>query len=403
LQPAGFASISESFMPWNNQSGSGNGQGPRGPWSGGPSGEGGPPDLEELLRRIRVRLQRLMPSGEFTAGSLGVAAVVLLGLWLASGFYVVSSREQGVVLRFGQVVAHTSTGAGLSYHLPWPIETVETPEVTRVNLINIGYESSSEASDPTQAGDVPSESLMLTGDENIVDINFTVFWVIKDATAYLFNVENPQNDPNRTIKAVAESAMREVVGQNEIDPIITEDREPVAIKVRELMQKTLDGYGAGVAITRVQLQNAGPPPEVIDAYRDVQKARADQEGMRNQAEAYANKIIPEARGQAANIVQQAEAYRQQAIAEASGEAKQFLSVYQEYRKAPEVTRRRMYIETMSQVLAPMNKIILDDAGGHGVVPYLPLPGLDAKRNDQGAQAQGPVVVTAPQIVAGPQQ
>jgi len=391
-------------MPWNNQSGSsgGNGQGPRGPWARGPSGggSGGPPDLEEMLRRVQERIRQLLPSGEFTAGTLVVIGLGVVALWLLSGIYFVSTREQGIVLRFGQVIART--GAGPNYHLPWPIETVKTPEVTQQNQINIGYEQSSEVSDLTQAGDVPSESLMLTGDENIVDINFTVFWVIKDASDYLFNVEAP----DKTIKAVAESAMREVVGQNQIEPIITQDREPVQIKVRELMQKTLDSYGAGVTITRVQLQNAGPPREVIDAYRDVQAARADQERMRNEAEAYANKIIPEARGQAAYIVQEAEAYRQKAIAEASGEAKQFLSVYEEYKKSPEITRRRMYLETMSQILAPMNKIILDDTTGRSVVPYLPLPNLEKNRAETvtvlppgAASAQA----ASPQLSAGPQQ
>jgi membrane protease subunit HflK len=353
-------------MPWQNQSG--DGQGPRGPWSSGPSG-GGPPDLESFLRQFRARLQKFVPTGEVTVGSLTVIGVALVLLWLMSGVYFVSSREQGVVLRFGHVVART--GPGPNYHLPWPIETVATPEVTRVHQINVGFETGADVSDPTQAGDVPSESLMLTGDENIVDITFTVNWVINDASAFLFNVEQPE----KTIKAVAESAMRQVVGQNQIDPIITQYREQVQVRVRELMQKTLDRYGAGVSITDVKLQNAGPPREVIDAYRDVQKARADQEGMRNQAEAYANKIIPEARGKAAYVVQDAEAYRQKTIAEASGEAKQFLSVYQEYRKSPEVTRRRIYIETMTQVLAPMNKILLDNSAGRGVVPYLPLPSL----------------------------
>jgi membrane protease subunit HflK len=222
--------------------------------------------------------------------------------------------------------------------------------------------------------DVPQESLMLTGDENIVDVNFTVYWVIKDAGAYLFNVENPE----ATIKAVAESAMREVVGQSQVEPIITQDPR-LAANVRELMQKTLDRYGAGVTVTSVKLQNAQAPPEVTESYRDVQKAIADQETARNAAEAYANKVIPEARGNASVIVNKAQAYRQQVIAEAEGEAQRFVLVYNEYRKAPEVTRRRMYLETMSNVLKPVNKIILDDSAGRNTVPYLPLPALDKNR------------------------
>jgi modulator of FtsH protease HflK len=324
----------------------------------------------------------MLPGGGFTAAGVAVLVLALVGLWLASGIYFVTGREQGVVLRFGQFVART--GPGINYHLPWPIETVETPEVTATRQINIGYTASGDSNDSSGLEDVPQESLMLTGDENIVDVNFTVFWVVKDAGDYLFNVD----DPDQTIKAVAESAMREVVGQNDIEPIITQDREPVQIKVRELMQKTLDTYGAGVTITGVKMQNAGPPPEVIDAYRDVQAARADQERMRNEAEAYANKIIPEARGNAAQIVQQGQAYRQKVIAEAEGQAKQFSSVYDEYRKAPEVTRRRMYLETMAQVLAPLNKIIIDDNVGKSVVPYLPLPSLDKNRPET-------VTVTSP--------
>ena len=362
-------------MPWNNQSG-GNGtgpSGPQGPWGRGPSGGGGggvrPPNLEEFLRRGQDRLKSVLPGG-FTSGSLTVAALVVLTIWLLSGIYFVGPDEQGVVVRFGKFVARTAPGP--NYHLPWPIETVETPKVTRENQINIGYRFVADNSGNESTEDIEQESLILTGDENIVDVNFTVFWQIKDAAAYLFNVENPYNFPDATIKAVAESAMREAVGENQIDRILTQDREPVQIQVRELMQKALDSYDAGVTITRVQMQKVDPPPEVIGAYRDVQAARADQERARNEAEAYANKIIPEARGQAARIVQQAEGYRQQAIAEATGQAKRFSSVYAEYRKAPDVTRKRMYLETMSRVFAPMNKVIVDDSA-KGVVPYFQLP------------------------------
>jgi modulator of FtsH protease HflK len=377
-------------MPWTNQTGgngggSGSGGGGRGPWGRGPSGGGPtqPPDLEELLRRSQERLRRMIPSGGFNAGGLIILALGIAVVWLMSGIYIVNPDEQGVVQRFGKFVARTAPG--INYHLPWPIETAHTPSVTRENQINIGYQAP-EGGENSSTEDVHEESLMLTGDENIVDINFTVFWVIKDAAAFLFNVQNPGDNPDVTIKAVAESAMREVVGQNQIEPILTQDREQLQIQVRELMQKTLDSYGAGVTITRVQMQKADPPGEVIDAYRDVQAARADQERMRNEAEAYANKIIPEARGNAARIVQQAEAYKQQVIAEASGTAKRFISVYDEYRKAPEVTRRRMYLETMSHILGPANKVILDESASRGVVPYLPLPGLKAPES---------VTVTAP--------
>ncbi|MGA9796611.1 MAG: FtsH protease activity modulator HflK [Rhizomicrobium sp.] len=368
-------------MPWNNQSGNNSG----GPWGRGPAGGGSgnpPPDLEELLRRSQDRLKRLVPrgGGSFTGVGLVIIALGIVAVWLLSGIYVVNPSEQGVVLRFGQFVART--GPGINYHLPWPIETVYTPNVTAQNQINIGYRTDADATDETPAGDVPQESLMLTGDENIVDVNFTVYWVIKDAANYLFNVA----DPNATIKAVAESAMREVVGENEIEPILTQDRGPVQDQVRALMQKTLDSYHEGVTITGVNMQKVDPPGQVLDAYRDVQAALSDQESMRNQAEGYANKVIPEARGNAAKIVQDAQAYKQQVIAEATGEAARFTAVYDAYKLSPEVTRRRMYLETMAAILGNTNKVIMDDSVGHGVVPYLPLPGLKPPES---------VTVTAP--------
>jgi membrane protease subunit HflK len=360
-------------MPWNNQNGNNGGPWGRGPGSGGGGPGGGPPDLEELLRRARARWRSMLPGGEMTLGGILLAVVVVAGLWLASGIYVVHPQEQGVVLRFGAFTERT--GPGLHYHLPWPVETVYTPDIRRAHQISVGY----HPRDASDSGDEdPNEGLMLTGDENIIDVNFTIYWVIKDAPAYLFNVANQDDDPDSTIKAVAESAMREVVGQNQIDPILTQDRAPIEVQVRDLMQQTLDSYGAGVAITQVKMLKADIPPEVIDAYRDVQAARADQERMRNEAEAYANKIIPEARGSAAKIVQDAQGYKQRVIAEASGQAQRFTLVYQEYKVAPEVTRKRMYLETMSQVLGGANKMIMDDSAGRGVVPYLPLPGLAPK-------------------------
>jgi membrane protease subunit HflK len=358
-------------MPWNNSSdGSGSG-GPKGPWNRGPGPGGGmrPPDIEEMLRRSQDRLRRFLPGPSFTTGSLVVLLLIVAGVWLASGIYFVGAFEQGIVLRFGRFVARTPPG--INYHLPWPIETAYTLDVTRQRQINIGYRTPADTEDNNaNAEELPAEADMLTGDENIIDINFTVFWVVKDAGDYLFKVE----DPDATIKAVAESAMREVVGRSQFESILTQDRETIQIEVKDLMQKTLDAYGAGVTVTNVNMQKADPPSEVIDAYRDVQAARADQERMRNEAEAYANKVIPEARGRAARIVQDAEAYRQQVIAEASGQSKRFLSVLSEYRSAPDVTRRRMYLETMSGILAPMNKVIVDDSA-KGVVPYFQLPNM----------------------------
>ncbi len=299
-------------MPWTNQTGNGSGTPPpsgggRGPWGRGPAGGGSPPDFEEMLRRSQERLKRFLPSSfggpGFGTGGLAIIGLAVVAVWLMSGIYVVSAYEQGVVLRFGKFVARTAPG--INYHLPWPIETVYTPDVTHPRQITIGYHQNADIRDENQAEDVSQEGLMLTGDENIVNVNFVVYWVIKDAADYLFNVENP----DAAVKAVAESAMREVVGKSQIEPILTQDREPVQNEVRELMQKTLDAYGAGVSITDVKMQKVDPPDEVLDAYRDVQAARADQERLRNEAEAYANKIIPEARGQAARIVQEGQAYQ----------------------------------------------------------------------------------------------
>ena len=356
-------------MTWNNQTGGGRpGGGGRGPWGTGPSGSGTPPDLEEFLKRSQEKIRQALPKG-FGGGGALIVGLIVAAVWLMSGIYVVDPDEQGVVTRFGAFVGRTTPG--INYHLPWPIESVATPPVTRENQLNIGY----RVGNSEGARDIPEESLMLTGDENIIDTNFTVFWVIKDAAAFLFNVENPDNQLDGTVKAVAESAMREVVGKNQIEPILTANREPIQDEVRDLMQRILDSYNAGVTVTRVQMQKADPPAQVIESYRDVQAARTDQDRMRNEAEAYANKVVPEARGQAARIIQQAEGYKQQVTAEAQGEAARFVSIYDQYKKAPDVTRRRIYLDTMRDVLGDMNKVIVDNKGGSGVVPYLPLPEL----------------------------
>ena len=365
-------------MPWNNQNGGGRNGGSRGPWGNGPSNGGSTPDLEELLRRGQEKLrQHVRLPGGLGGGGATIAGLIVVVVWLFSGVYVVNADEQGVVLRFGAFDRITTPG--INYHLPWPIESVETPQVTRENQLNVGYTLPRTAGNPDAIRDVPEESLMLTGDENIVDINFTVFWVIKDAGDFLFNVENLGTQEDLTIRAAAESAMREVVGRNLIEPILTASREPIQEEVRELMQRILDSYDAGVTVTRVQMQKADPPAQVLEAYRDVQAARTDQDRMRNEAEAYANRVVPEARGGAARILQQAEGYKQQVTVQAQGEAQRFIAVYDQYRRAPEVTRRRIYLETMQDILGNMNKVILDNRGGQGVVPYLPLPELQQRQ------------------------
>ena len=326
------------------------------------------PTLEQFLRFGEKTVRHLLRRGPGGGYAVAIGFVVMV-MWLSSGVFSVQPDEQGIVLRFGAL--SRTTPPGINYHLPWPIESVLTPSVTRENQVNIGYRLAASG----VAASAPEESLSLTGDENIVDINFTVYWRIADAGAFLFNVQNPALQPDATIKAVAESAMREVVGRSEIEPILTANRASIQQDVRELMQTTLESYGAGIQVTRVQMQKADPPAQVLNAYRDVQAARTDQDRMRNEALAYANKAVPEARGGAARIVQQAEGYKQQVIAVTHGEAQRFIAVHDEYKRSPEVTRRRIYIDTMQSILAGVDKVILDTNGGSGVVPYLPLPQL----------------------------
>ncbi len=364
-------------MPWSNQSGGGGGWkggGNGGPWGPRPSGPGQQPDLEEILRRSQDRLRQAMPGGRM-GGPIGILiAVVLIAVIGFFGFTVrVNPDELGIVLRFGAY--ERQLPPGLNFRLPYPIEVVELPKVTRINRIEIGMRGSSDVRDSTSTvRDVPEESLMLTGDENIVDIDFVVFWQISNAPDYLFNIQNPEG----TVKDVAESAMREIVGQSDIEPILTAARAKTETSVQQLIQRILDGYGAGIRINQVQLQKVDPPAQVIDAFRDVQAARADQERLQNEAQAYANRVVPEARGEAERILQNAQGYRDQVIAEAKGEADRFEKVLKEYEKAPDVTRKRIFIETMQDVLSNTDKIIIDKKSG-GVVPYLPLSELQKKQ------------------------
>jgi len=315
----------------------------------------------------------MMPGGFGGARGLLLAAGVLLVIWLASGFYRVLPDEQGVVLRFGEFVK--TTQPGLNYHLPTPIESVITPKVTRINRVEIGFRAA-EGTRTQVARQVPEESLMLTGDENIVDINFTVFWVIRNAGEFLFNVRVPE----QTVKAAAESAVRESIGQIPIALALAEGRREIEQNTLKLLQEILDYYGAGILVTQVQLQKVDPPGPVIDAFRDVQRARADQERLRNEAEAYRNDIIPRARGEAERLIQEAEAYKQEIVARAEGDAQRFLSVLGAYQLSPSVTTERLYLETMEEVLRNTNKVLIDKSGGPGVVPYLPLPEIEKRRS-----------------------
>ena len=366
-------------MSWKNQSGGPWGGGPRGPWGSGPQqgpgrgGSGGnqPPDLEDLIRRGQDRLKSVLPgSGNFGSRGGLILLFAVIVIWLLSGFYRVNTDEQGIVLRFGKFVQ--TTQPGLNYHLPYPIETALTPRVTFENKIDIGFRQQDDFRRGTVTRDVPEESLILTGDENIVDVDFSVFWIINDAGRYLFNLQNPEG----TIKAVAESAMREVIGRAQIQPILTGARAATEQEVLKLMQKILDSYQSGITVTRVQMQKVDPPSQVIDAFRDVQAARADAERLQNEAQTYANRVVPEARGEAARILQAAEAYKERTVVEAKGQAARFLAILTEYKLAPDVTRRRMYLETMERVLGSIDKVILDPSNkGSNVVPYLPLDQL----------------------------
>jgi len=273
------------------------------------------------------------------------------------------------------------TQPGLNYHLPYPIESVMTPKVTRVNRVDVGFRSSGDSARGS-VSDIKDESAMLTGDENIVDINYSVFWVIKDASKYLFNIQEPIG----TIKAVAETAMREIIARKKIQVVLTQGRAEIENEAQKIMQQILDSYNAGIEITQVQAQKSDPPAQVIDSFRDVQAAKADKERQQNEAQAYANDVIPRARGEAAKIIQEAEGYKKEVVAQAEGEASRFIAIYNEYAKAKTVTQERMYLETMEKVLSGVNKIIIDKQSGSGVVPYLPLPelkkNLDAQKKTE---------------------
>ena len=375
-------------MPWSNQGGGGGGpwgSGGKGPWGSGPQSSGPtPPNLEEILRRGQDNLRRVLPGGNLGGKGFALLGLAVIALWGFSGFFRVEPDELGVVLRFGQDVREVQPG--LNYHLPYPVESVLTPKALRVNKIDIGMRQVEDGR-RSATRDVPEESLMLTGDENIVDVDFSVFWKVKPTGVgeYLFNIQNPEG----TVKAVAESAMREVIGRSDIQPILTGARQTIEAAVQDLMQKTLDHYGSGILIQQVQLQKVDPPTQVIDAFRDVQAARIDQDRSVNEAQTYANRVIPEARGNVAKITQAAEAYKSQTVAQATGQTSRFLKIYEQYKKAPDVTRERMYLETMERVLGGSNKIIVDsNPGAQGVVPYLPLNELEAPTQPRGQTQTG---------------
>ena len=378
-------------MPFNSNSGGGGGPwgggggnkgGGRNPWGSGGGGGGGGggqgPDLDDLLRKGRDQLKVVLGGrggrggrgGGFGGRGPGPAVekalpwiipVVLVAGWAFQSFYRVETGEQSVELFLGEFSQIGTEGLNFA---PWPLVTYEVLPVARENTIAVGSDETSRRGDP---------GLMLTGDENVVDIEFQVVWNISQPDRFLFNLA----EPAQTIKAVAESAMREIIGRSQLKPILNRDRAAISAELRELIQTTLDSYDSGVNIVRVNFEGADPPAEVIEAFRDVQAAAQDRDTEERRAEAYANQTLAGARGEAAQVIQQAEGYAARVVNEAKGEAARFISVYEEYANAPEVTRKRLYIETLERVFGQVDKVIIDEGvgggeGGQGVVPYLPL-------------------------------
>lgn len=356
--------------PWGNS-----------PWKPKPPSSTSGNELDDLLLKGQQHFKKILGGPTGSNSNSKVLFIILLGslvLWLLSGFYTVDPEEEAVVLRFGQY--NRIADSGLNYHLPTPFEHIIIEKVTRIEREEIGFRSTATYSmtsnqNASSQRNIPEESLMLTGDENIVDINFEVQWKISNLKDYLFNI----NKPKDTVKSTAESAMREVIGNTPIAAALAEGRSSIEQQTKTLLQSTLDSYGAGVEIVRLQMLKVDPPAEVVDAFRDVQTARADKEREINQAQTYQNDLIPRARGNAARIVQESEGAKQEVIARAKGEASRFLAVYEQYALAKEVTRKRLYLETMEEVLQGMDKIIIDSATGtQGILPYLPLPTLNKK-------------------------
>lgn len=360
-------------MPWSNQNGGGGpwggGGNNQGPWGQGPNrprGKGGPPDLEEIIRRGQDQLKNVVPGG-FNGGVFLILAAVVLVFWLIQSIYTVQPDERGVELRFGKPRDEVSM-PGLHFHF-WPMDTVEIVKVTEQQQ-SIGGRNASNA----------ASGLMLSGDQNIVNVQFAVLYMVSDPKSYLFRLENPAE----TLQQVSESAMREIVGRRPAQDAFRDNRGPIESEVRNIIQDTMDRYGAGITINRVTIEDVAPPREVADAFEEVQRADQDKQRLVEEANQYANQKLGQARGDAAQIREAAAAYKDRVVKEADGEAQRFVSIYDEYTKAPDVTRKRLFLETMEQVLKGSKKVIIDDK--QGVVPYLPLNEIG--RPTQQTQQQG---------------
>jgi membrane protease subunit HflK len=355
-----------------------------GPWGSRPSGndegdrtvrprgsKNDTPDLDNILRNAQDKFRHSLgggsPGTDKPEISVGFLIAALAAIWLGTGLYRVQTSENAVLMTFGKWT-DTRKEAGLGWHIPWPIQDVQKVNVGLERRIVIGGQDGVPAARSTDAnGEVQQGRLMLTGDENIINIDFIVTWRVNDAGKYLFSIR----DPDTTIRKVAESAMREIIGRTSIQKALTEGRGDIEARTKELMQKILDDYQTGVVVNSMQLQRVDPPTPVVDAFDDVQRSRADKERMKNEAEAYANDIVPKARGDAQKILQDAEAYKQAVISKAEGDAQRFLSVYDAYKESKDVTEKRMYLETMQEILRNSKKVIIGESGA-GVVPYLPL-------------------------------
>ncbi|MEO5339641.1 MAG: FtsH protease activity modulator HflK [Magnetococcus sp. MYC-9] len=346
-------------MSWNDSGG-----GHQSPWGSGPVPPQ-PPDIDKIVEALRERLAGKMSGGRFWPA----VAALLCVLWMATGVYLVAPDEKGIVVRFGRYLETTDSGP--HFHLPYPIETVYTPKVTQVQRVEIGYRTRGRA---TVA--VAEESLMLTGDENIIDINLSVQYRIEEngAANYLFNIRNPSSDPHMLVRDAAEASIRQVIGRNSIDTALTAGKEKIQADTKQTMQAILDGYRSGLRIIVVQLQQVAPPEEVIHAFKDVASAREDRERAINEAQGYANDILPKAKGEAAKQVQEAEAYKTAKLTKAEGDVHRFLALLHEYGKAKEVTRTRLYLETMEKILPDINKFVVHSGGSQAILPYLPLTG-----------------------------
>ncbi len=368
--------------PWGSREG-GKGDKPKTPWD--PQRGESNPDLDAMLRQAQDKFGGLFGGKSPNEGKKGISLLVLIiaALWLGTGFYRVLPGENVVLLTFGKWTS-TRSEAGAGYHMPWPIQTVMAVNVAFDRRVEVGFRDqppSRIAGEATEKNNVLSESQMLTGDENIVDIDFVVMWRVSDAKNYLFQIR----DPETTVKKVAESAMRETIGRSAIQKALTEGRADIEARTKDLMQKMLDGYQSGIVINSVQLLRVDPPAPVVDAFDDVQRARADKERTKNEAETYRNDIVPRARGDAQKLLQDAEAYKAAVLSKATGEAARFLSVYDAYVEAKDVTTKRIYIETMQQVMQNSKKIVLEDGKSGPVLPYLPLDSLQGRAKAAPAQ------------------